>query len=91
MAQTDSVGHDLGGVANVRSYLLASLPHGAGNGPGMCAQPRNPLRPDAALRALLIDLDAWVTSGTAPPDKRRGAPRPAGQERHPEHPSLSRG
>jgi hypothetical protein len=70
MAQTDSMGHDLGGVANVRYYLLASLPHGAGNGPGICAQPRNPLRPNAALRALLVDLDAWVTAGTAPPDDR---------------------
>jgi hypothetical protein len=54
MAQTDSLGHDLGGVANVRYYLLASLPHGAGNGPGICAQPRNPLRPNADLRALLV-------------------------------------
>jgi hypothetical protein len=51
----------------VRYYLLASLPHGAGNGRGICAQPRNPLRPNVALRALLVDLDAWVTAGTAPP------------------------
>jgi hypothetical protein len=70
MMQTDSLGHDLGGVANVRYYLLASLPHGGGNGPGICAQPRNPLRPNAALRALLVDLDAWVTAGTAPPADR---------------------
>jgi hypothetical protein len=70
MAQTDSLGHDLGGVANVRYYLLSSRPHGAGNGPGICAQPRNTLRPNAALRALLVDLDAWVTAGTAPPADR---------------------
>jgi hypothetical protein len=70
MMQTDSLGHDLGGVANVRYYLLSSLPHGAGNGPGICAQPRNPLRPNAALRALLVDLDAWVADGTAPPADR---------------------
>jgi Alpha/beta hydrolase domain len=70
MMQTDGLGRDLGGVANVRYYLLASLPHGGGNGPGICAQPRNPLRPNAALRALLVDLDAWVTAGTAPPDDR---------------------
>jgi len=69
MLQTDSQGRDLdlGSVANVRYYLLASFPHGAGNGPGICAQPRNPLRPNAALRALLVDLDTWVTAGTAPP------------------------
>jgi Alpha/beta hydrolase domain len=69
MMQTDSKGLDLdlAGAVNVRYYLLASLPHGAGNGPGICAQPRNPLRPNAALRALLVDLDAWVTAGTTPP------------------------
>jgi hypothetical protein len=70
MAQTDSSGRDLGSVAKVRYYLLASLPHGAGNGPGICVQPRNPLRPNGALRALLVDLDAWVTAGTAPPADR---------------------
>ena len=72
MMQTDSVGHDLdlSSVKGVRYYLLSSLPHGAGNGPGICAQPRNPLRPNAALRALLTDLDQWVTSGTEPPANR---------------------
>src|SRR6202035_4251115 len=50
LLQTDTKGHDLdlASVAIVRYYLLASLPHGAGNGPGICAQPRNPLRPNAA-------------------------------------------
>jgi len=72
MMQTDSKGHDLdlGKVENARYYLLSSLPHGAGNGPGICAQPRNTLRPNPALRALLVDLDAWVTNGTAPPANR---------------------
>jgi hypothetical protein len=70
MMQTDAQGHDLPGVDNVRYYLLSSFPHGAGNGKGICAQPRNPLRPDQALRALLVDLDAWVTEGEAPPKDR---------------------
>jgi hypothetical protein len=71
MMQTDSQGHDLpGGLDNVRYYLLASFPHGAGNGRGICAQIRNPLRPNEALRALLVDLDAWVTEGEAPPADR---------------------
>jgi len=71
MMQTDSKGHDLTGkVDNVRYYLLSSLPHGAGNGRGICAQPRNPLRPNAALRAMLIHLDAWVTKNEAPPADR---------------------
>ena len=69
MMQTDSSGHDLGlAVEGVRYYLLASHPHGAGNGPGICAQPRNNMRPNAALRALLVDLDAWVSTGKAPPE-----------------------
>jgi alpha/beta hydrolase family protein len=71
MMQTDSQGHDLPGVVDsVRYYLLSSFPHGAGNGRGICAQPRNPLRPNQALRALLVDLDAWVTEGEAPPADR---------------------
>jgi hypothetical protein len=70
MLRTDAEGRDLPGVDNIRYYLLASFPHGAGNGPGICAQPRNPLRPDQALRALLVDLDAWVTEGEAPPADR---------------------
>jgi hypothetical protein len=71
MMQTDSQGHDLpGGLDNVRYYLLSSFPHGGGNGRGICAQPRSPLRPNEALRALLVDLDAWVTEGEAPPADR---------------------
>jgi hypothetical protein len=72
MMQTDSKGSDLdlGKVENVRYYLLSSLPHGGGQGPGICAEPRNTLRPNAALRALLVDLDAWVSKGTAPPANR---------------------
>src|SRR5258707_2241493 len=70
MLQTDSQGHDLLGLDNVRYYLLASFPHGAGTGRGICAQPRNTLRPNQALRALLVDLDAWVTEGEAPPRDR---------------------
>jgi hypothetical protein len=69
MMQTDSAGRDLdlGAAADVRYYLLASVPHVSASGPGICAQPRNPLRANAVLRALLMDLDAWVSAGTAPP------------------------
>jgi hypothetical protein len=68
--QTDSQGHDLGGVDNVRYYLFASFPHGGGNGRGICAQPRNPIKPNQTLRALLMDLDAWVSRNEAPPADR---------------------
>jgi hypothetical protein len=70
MMQTDSGGHDIGGLDNVRYYLFASFPHGGGAGPGICAQPRSPIRPNQTLRALLIDLDAWVTEGVPPPADR---------------------
>jgi hypothetical protein len=67
MLQTDGQGHDLAGLGDVRFYVLASFPHAEGIGRGICAQPRNTLKPNAALRALLADLDAWVTEGVAPP------------------------
>jgi hypothetical protein len=70
MLLTDSEGRDLPPAENVRNYLLASFPHGPGNGRGICVQPRNPLKPNATLRALLTDLDAWVTEGEAPPADR---------------------
>ena len=70
MLQTDSEGNDLPGLEDVRFYVLASHPHGEASGRGFCAQPRNPLKPNEALRALLVDLDAWVTKGDAPPADR---------------------
>ncbi|HEX5282197.1 MAG TPA: alpha/beta hydrolase domain-containing protein [Micropepsaceae bacterium] len=56
--------------ANVRSYFIASLPHGAARGKGICQQMRNPLGPGVVLRALLVDMDQWVTNGTLPPPSR---------------------
>lgn len=56
--------------ANVRTYFIASLPHGAARGKGICQQNRNPLGPGVVLRALLVDMDQWVTNGTAPPVSR---------------------
>ena len=56
--------------ANVRNYFIASLPHGAARGKGICQQNRNPLGPGVVLRALLADMDEWVTKGTEPPKSR---------------------
>jgi hypothetical protein len=69
MLTTDTTGHDLDLSRTDSSayYLLASLPHGAGTAAGICAQPQNPLGPSRVLRALLVDLDAWVSSGRPPP------------------------
>ncbi|MFI5012560.1 MAG: alpha/beta hydrolase domain-containing protein [Hyphomicrobiales bacterium] len=67
---TDTQGRDLGEAPGVRIYLMASRPHGDGVpplGPGICQQARNPLVGNQGLRALLVALDKWVTSGTEPP------------------------
>jgi hypothetical protein len=70
LLHTTTRGKDLADPANVRFYLLSSLPHGGGNGPGICEQPRNPLVPGPSLRALLVAMDEWVTAGTEPPRSR---------------------
>lgn len=70
VSQLDGSGKDLADPPNVRSYLMSSLPHGPGNGPGICVQPRNPLGPNPVMRALLVNLDEWVSSGTTPPTSR---------------------
>jgi alpha/beta hydrolase family protein len=67
---TDASGRDLHEIPNVRYYLESSSPHGAANGLGICAQPRNPLMPDEFLRALLVALDEWVSAKIPPPDSR---------------------
>jgi hypothetical protein len=70
MLHMDSKGRDLGDAPGVRLYLMASRPHGDGvpaSGPGICQQDRNPLVGNQGLRALLVDLDKWVTDDNAPP------------------------
>jgi len=69
---TDTRGNDLPlwETPDVRYYQMASLPHGAGSAAGICAQPQNPLNASAVLRALTLDMDAWITQGTAPPHNR---------------------
>jgi hypothetical protein len=43
---------------------------GATIDPGPNVNPRNPHNPMPAIRALLVALDEWVVSGTAPPPSR---------------------
>jgi hypothetical protein len=71
--QLDSNRNDLPDPANARYYLMSSLPHGGGvpsTGVGICQQNRNPLVANSVLRALLVDMDQWVSSRTPPPDSR---------------------
>ena len=64
---TDTSGRDLDldRLKDVRYYLFSSQPHGAGTAAGICRQPQNPIKPDPVLRALLVDLDEWVSKGEA--------------------------
>ena len=68
-----------GGTADVplastsRLYFLAGTPHASGGLPPSPQQTRHPLNfadQRWVLRALLIDLDKWVSSGAAPPPSR---------------------
>jgi hypothetical protein len=70
LLHVDATGKDNGEPANVRSYLLSSLPHGGGTsatGVGYCQLERNPLIANSVLRALLIAMDEWMTSNKEPP------------------------
>jgi hypothetical protein len=74
VAIVDAAGVDLRDEpADVRSYFLASLPHQGGvgaGGHGICQQNRNPLVANAVLRALLVAMDRWVSTGSEPPATR---------------------
>jgi hypothetical protein len=74
MLTTDGQGHDLNlsKTPEVRYYVLASFQHGTGNGTtqGICRQLQNPLNSAWVEKALLVDLDEWVSNGTAPPDNQ---------------------
>jgi hypothetical protein len=78
MLTTDGQGHDLDldRTPQVRYYLLSSLQHGGGSvsvrldaatTSGICQQPSNPMVGNVVLRALLVDLDQWVSQDTPPP------------------------
>ena len=71
LVHTDASGADLGEHPRARVYFFASSQHHAA--PGIPAQsgphqnPSNPLSTSPLLRALLIRLDAWATTGEPPP------------------------
>ena len=75
LLHTDPLGtRDVTLPENSRVYMIAGTQHGGRNGattdPGPNVNPRNPHNPMPAIRALLVALDAWVVSGTAPPPSR---------------------
>ena len=74
LVHTDSLGNDLPDHDRSRVYLFASAEHSPDhvNGPDHRSfkHPTNPLNVTALLRAMLDNLDAWVTDGTPPPSSR---------------------
>jgi hypothetical protein len=69
---TDPLGErDIELPRNARAYLIAGTQHGGQawmtSAPGSCVNPRNPHSPTPALRALLVALDDWASTGTEPP------------------------
>jgi hypothetical protein len=75
LLHTDPLGtQDVALPENSRVYMIAGTQHGGRAGattdPGPNLNPRNPHNPMPAVRALLVALDAWVVSGTAPPPSR---------------------
>jgi hypothetical protein len=67
-------GQDVALPDGVRAFMIAGTQHGGHFGvgvtPGYCANARNPHSAGPALRALLADLDDWVSRGTPPPASR---------------------
>jgi Alpha/beta hydrolase domain len=74
MLLTDGQGHDLdlSRTPNVRYYQLSSFQHGTGNSTttGICRQLGNPLSSAPIERALIVDLDQWVSEDVPPPANR---------------------
>jgi hypothetical protein len=73
---TDLRGNQLDLPDNVRAYMIAGTPHFAEPGERMrtdnkaLALPQNPMHAGAPLRALLTDLQSWISDGVPPPSSR---------------------
>ena len=71
LVHTDASGADLAEHPRTRIYFFASSQHHAAPGipaqSGLHQNPSNPLNTSPLLRALLVRLDAWATSGERPP------------------------
>jgi hypothetical protein len=73
---TDLAGNHLDLPDNVRAYMIAGTPHFAGpadvmrKGVAALSLPQNPMHAGAPMRALLTDLNAWISEGVPPPSSR---------------------
>ena len=73
---TDLQGAHLDLPGNVRAYLIAGTPHFAEptdvmhKGLPALSLPQNPMHAGMPMRALLTDLNAWISDGVPPPSSR---------------------
>jgi hypothetical protein len=72
---TDTAGNHVDLPPNVRLYMIAGTPHFAEPGEHlrrspMMALPVNPMHSGMPMRALLTDMQAWITNGIEPPASR---------------------
>jgi hypothetical protein len=73
---TDLAGNHLDLPDNVRAYMIAGTPHFAEANDHMqhdnkaMALPQNPMHAGPAMRALLTDLNDWISDGVLPPSSR---------------------
>jgi Alpha/beta hydrolase domain len=72
---TDTKGDPITMPDNIRLFLLSSLQHYAlahdkSDMVKACANPTNPLNAGPPVRALLVDMNDWISKGTPPPNSR---------------------
>jgi hypothetical protein len=73
---TDLAGNHLDLPDNVRAYMISGTPHFAEaadvmrKGLPAMSLPQNPMHAGGPMRALLTDLNAWISDGTKPPASR---------------------
>ena len=73
---TDLAGNHIDLPDNVRAYMIAGTPHFAEptdvmrKGVPAMSLPQNPMHAGMPMRALLTDLNAWISDGVPPPASR---------------------
>jgi hypothetical protein len=73
---TDLRGNQFDLPDNVRAYMIAGTPHFADptdvmrKGIAAMSLPQNPMHAGAPMRALLTDLNTWISDGVPPPTSR---------------------
>ncbi len=90
---------DLTLPANARAYLIAGTQHSGRivvtDAEGRYRYPVNPHNPMPVLRALLVALDEWISTGRPPPDSQvptlaRGSLMPLAKLAFPDIPGIAR-